>query len=199
MKKTILLFLLLTVLSCNNKRDNLQLMNELNISIDKALESRDIEYIKQTLIDVENVEKLYPDYQNLKKRKYALQIRLKDYSKANETIDSIIKIDEDNIDDRIVKGILLEIIGNYSESINTYNKCLELIDIKIAEMLKGDRDKYFIRRLNRIMILKLLNRDLLEDYNLLRTELESENKESLLKILQILEEGSRTNIIDNYR
>lgn len=191
--------LIAIVLSCSGKKEDLKELLKVEKNIELALKSQDATFIETVISQIETVEAVFPEHQSLKERKYSLQIRIRKYNDAIETIDSLLKLSPEDIDNRIVKGILLEITGNIHQSNIVYEECLELINKKIEEMLKGDRSKKLGRELNRVMILKLLNRDSQLDYDNIKNDPDISDYPNILNLLKLMEQGSREQIINRYR
>ncbi len=199
MKKITILLLTLFLFSCSDKRENLQSLNNVISNIQIALKSSNEDLIYRVLNEIDYVEKLFPEHQSLKEQKYKLQIKLKHYEDAIKTIDSLLEISPDDVDNRVVKGILLEIIGKNRESKIVLEETLELIENKILKMLKVDKKKRLNREINRLMILKLLYRDSPIEYQNLKDDPDFKLYPDNYKVLLILEAGSRDSLINNFR
>lgn len=195
----ILIIVLLTFTSCNDKRENAKNLLILEDNIDLAIKSQDVDFVEYVIDEIILMEKIYPEHQSLKEKKYILEIRLHRYNDAIETIDSLLELSPSDIDNRIVQGILLEIIGELNQSMTVFEKSLDLIDHKISTMLKKDQVKKLGRDINRIMILKLLNRDSQSDYDLVKSDPYIVDHPEILTLLNLLEQGSREQIINRYR
>jgi len=199
LKKITILLLTLFLFSCSDKRENLQSLNNVISNIQIALKSSNEDLIYRVLNEIDYVEKLFPEHQSLKEQKYKLQIKLKHYEDAIKTIDSLLEISPDDVDNRVVKGILLEIIGKNRESKIVLEETLELIENKILKMLKVDKKKRLNREINRLMILKLLYRDSPIEYQNLKDDPDFKLYPDNYKVLLILEAGSRDSLINNFR
>lgn len=200
-KKLSLIFLTVTLLlSCSDKKkDDLNRLSKTMKNIELALKSDDRDLINLVLADIEYLMPKFPKHQSLREKRYKLQIHIKDYDGAISTIDSLLIISPEDIDNRIVQGILLEIVGSKAQSIEVFEKALVLIDLKIERMLPGAREKRFKRELNRMLILKLLNRDSEEDYNRLENSDLAKDYKDIAKVLQILKLSDREQYINRYR
>lgn len=199
-KKYILIILISSLLfSCNNKKENIKKLFNVEDNIDLALKSQDSLFVEEVINQITVMEKIFPEHQSLKEKKYTLQIRLRKYNDAISTIDSLIVLSPNDIDNRIVQGILFEINGDIHQSISVLEKALELIDLKIDKMLQGDQTKKLGRDINRIMILKLLNRDSQLEYDIVKNDPNIDDYPNLLALIELLEKGSREQIINRYR
>lgn len=200
MKNKIIIFLIaILLLSCGSKQKNIKKLFNVEDNIDLALKSQDIYFVNSVIKEIEVMEEIYPEHQSLKEKKYTLEIRLGRYDDAIATIDSLLILTPNDIDNRIIQGILLEITGRLSQSISVFEEALKHIDIKISTMLKKDEKKKLGRDINRVMILKLLNRDTEMDYNKIKNDPAITNHPEILNLLYLLEGGSRDQIINRYR
>lgn len=200
MKRLMIIIILMTMLcSCNEKKENIKALFNIEDKIDIALRSNDAYLVSDTIEEIEQVEVKFPEHQSLKEKKYSLQIRLERFDDAIETIDTLLELSPDDIDNRIIQGILLEITGKTSKSKEVLEIALRNINIKIKKMLKKDEKKILGRKINRILILKLLNKDTPEEYEIIKNDPSIGNHPEILKLLYLLEEGSREQIINRYR
>lgn len=200
MKRFVYILLILCVLvGCSGKQQNIKRLFAVEDNIDKALQSRDIEFVELVIDQITEMERIYPEHRSLKESKYTLQIRLRKYDDAIITIDTLLELDPDDIDHRIIQGILLEIKGHINQSILVWEEALKYIELKTANMLKEDQKKLLGRKVNRILILKLLSRDTDNDYDQLKNDEMIGNHPEILELLLLLERGSREQIINNYR
>lgn len=200
MKKVLYILLIISLISgCTNKQKDIKRLFAVEDNIDKALQSRDAEFINTVIDQITEMEQIYPEHRSLKESKYTLQIRLRRYDDAIVTIDSILALDPDDIDHRIIQGILLEIKGHISQSILVWEEAYKYIEIKLSKMLKEDQKKLLGRKVNRVLILKLLSRDTEYDYDQLKNDEMIKNHPEILELLLLLERGSREQIINNYR
>lgn len=195
----IIFFISLTILSCNDKKENIKKLFNVEDNIDLAIKSQDIKFIESVIYDIEIMEEVFPEHQSLKEKKYTLEIRLRRYEDAINTIDSLLLLVPNDIDNRIIQGILLEITGNIHRSITVFEEALLQIDIKITNMLKKDEKKKLGRDINRVMILKLLRRDTQMDYQIIKNDPTITNHPEILELLYLLEDGSREQILNRYR
>lgn len=202
MTKTIItiFFCFLLFISCSSKKkSNLKNLNTTIANIEFALKSDDKEFIYKILSDIEYLLPIYDEHQSLREKKYILEIRLKEYEKAINTIDGLLLISPEDIDNRIVQGILLEIIGSKAQSIKVFEDTLDIMEKKIKRMHPDAKEKKVIREINRLMVLKLLNRDREVDYYAVETNEVTQNNPDILNALLLLKNGDREQIINNYR
>lgn len=202
MKKVLFILLVFSLMTgCSSKQTDIKRLFAVQENVKKALQSRDIEFIELVIDQVTEMEGIYPEHRSLKEQKYSLQIKLRRYDDAIMTIDSILALDPEDIDHRIIQGILLEIKGHINQSTTVWEEALNFIEIKTKNMRKEkvDEKKYMGRRVNRILILKLLSRDTEHDYEELKRDERLGNHPEILELLLLLERGSREQIISNYR
>lgn len=201
MKKYILyLGLIFLLVSCSdNKKEGIKKLNSLMINIKLATKTTDPELVASVINEIEIVEGIYPKQQSLKESKYMLEVRLKRYEDAIETIDTLLLLSPNDVDNRIIQGILLETIGSKARSIKVYTTALQIMDIKIKNMLKGDVNKRLGREVNRIMLLKLLYMDQQSDYSILKNDPDMLDFPEILKLLILMENNPRDAFIKNYR
>lgn len=195
-----LLFYTLLIISCSNKKKaNLKNLNTTIANIELALKSDDKEFIEKIISDIEYLLPIYDEHQSLREKKYILEIRIKEYKKAINTIDGLLLLSPEDIDNRIVQGILLEIIGSTAQSIKVFEETLDIMEKKIKRMHPDAKEKRVIREINRLMILKLLNRDREVDYYTVETNEVTQNNPDILNALLLLKNGDREQLINNYR
>lgn len=200
-KKIITLFIsCLILLSCSNdKKKNLKNLNTTITNIELALKSNDREFILKILSDIEFLLPIYDEHQSLREKKYILEIRIKEYKKAINTIDGLLLLSPEDIDNRIVQGILLEIVGSKAQSVKVLEEALSILERKIKRMHPSAKKKKVVREINRVMILKLLNRDQETDYYAIETSETALDNPEILNALLLLKNGDREQIINNYR
>lgn len=200
MKKLAYIILLVLILSCNNeKKENIKKLNTLFNNIKIAEKSSDPELVEMVISEIAIMENIYPKQQSLKEHKYMLEIRLKKYNDAISTIESLLQLSPNDIDNRIIQGILLEVSGYKAKSVIVFEKSLELMDMKIKNMLKGDVNKRLGREVNRVMILKLLYIDQPSDYNRLLTDPDMANYPEIKQLVIRMKNSNREVFLNKYR
>ncbi|QEN05743.1 hypothetical protein EW093_13860 [Thiospirochaeta perfilievii] len=200
MKKYIIFTtMILLLLSCGTRKQDLRDLEVTLNSVNYALESNNSEKIENAIREIEVLLPKFTKHQALRQKKYQLEIKLKRYEDAINTIDSILKIDPNSIDHRITQGILLEIIGKNMESVVVLEKALELLSNRPETITIGAEKRSFIAAINRVMVLKLLKRDKPEDYDNLRLSDAAIKYPSIAKTINLLELGDRDRLINNYR
>ncbi len=201
MKKYIFcLTFLFLIMSCNNdKKEGIKKLNNVMNNINLASKTSDPELVASVIAEIEIVEKIYPKQQSLKESKYMLEVRLKRYADAIATIDTLLLISPNDVDNRIIQGILLEIIGSKARSRDVFETALQKMDVKIKNMLRGDVNKRLGREVNRVMLLKLLNIDQPSDYTILKDDPDMADYPEILNLLVLMENSPRDVFINNYR
>ncbi len=197
MKKTVILFLILSMFSCTNKRENINRLNSVMKSIDNALTTTNRQIIENTLLEIEPILDLYPEHRLLRYKKATLEIRLREYERAISTIENILEINPDEIDYRITKGILEEIIAHKAESIESFEEALYY-----AENNKNRPSRpsdTYTRLVNRVLILKLLNRDTDKDYYEILDDNEANKYPDVIYAINLLKDSPREQLINKYR
>lgn len=199
--KVIYILIIFLLLSCNNdKKENIKRLNIVMNDIKLASKTTDPAFVESVISEIEIVEGFYPEQQSLKESKFMLEIRLKKYDDAISTIDSLLKLSPDDIDNRIIQGILLEVSGYKAKSMDVYGTALELIDMKIKNMIKRDDvNKKLGREVNRIMLLKLLYLDQPTDYERIKNDPEILDFPQILQLLTLMEEYPRETLLKKYR
>ncbi len=199
MKRIVIIFLVLSVTACGNKKADMKELFTVEDNIDLALKSNNPDFVILVIDQITTMEIKFPKHQNLKEKKSVLQIRLQDYDNAIITLDHLIKLRENDINNRVTKGILLEIVKQKSESIKVLEEALENIEAKIKRGVRNDPKKKLGLDINRVMILKLLERDTYSDYDQIKIDPDLAKHPEILKLLLLLEDGSREQIISKYR
>jgi len=200
MKKYIIFTtMILLLFSCGTRKQDLRDLEVTLNSVNYALESNNSEKMENAIREIEVLLPKFTKHQALRQKKYQLEIKLKRYEDAINTIDSILKIDPNSIDHRITQGILLEIIGKNKESVVVLEKALELLSNRPETITIGAEKRSFIAAINRVMVLKLLKRDKPEDYDNLRLSDAAIKYPSIAKTINLLELGDRDRLINNYR
>ncbi|MGL1894079.1 MAG: hypothetical protein OCD02_20780 [Spirochaetaceae bacterium] len=196
-----ILIILLTLLSCGDKKKNIRSLFNVEDNIDLALKTNDPDLVDRVIKEIEVMEEIYPEHQSLKEKKYSLEIRLRRYDDAIATIDTLITLSPEDIDNRIVQGILFEIKGDNTKSKEVLEIALINIENKLESMPKTSQNekRTLGRHVNRVMILKLLNRDTPAEYSFIKSDPTIANHPEILQLLIMLEKGNRENIINNYR
>lgn len=200
LKKIIIVIIsVLTLLSCSENKKELIRLNTVMKNVEIAQKSSDEEFINLVLDEMEYLMTIFKKHQSLREKKYKLEVKIKDYDGAIKTIDDLLRISKEDIDNRIVQAILLEIVGSKARSVEVLEEVLILIDKKIKRMHPNAREKRLKREINRIFVLKLLNRDSENDYIELENSELAKEFPAIAKVIEIVKLGSRDQIINRYR
>ncbi|OQY41018.1 MAG: hypothetical protein B6229_00210 [Spirochaetaceae bacterium 4572_7] len=196
-KRIILLIIVIMINSCSKKQDNLAMLNKTIAEIEVAQNSNDIEFIEFTIEHIEKTMPLFPKHQSLREKKALLEIRLKRYKSAIKTLDDLFLINPTNIDFMIIQGIILEIDGSIAKSDKTLYRALDLLENK-KKYFSSDK-KEILKRINKLIILKLLRLDTDYDYMELLSESYIKNSSEFKKSIMMIRNSNRDVFINRYR
>ena len=196
-KRVILLIVVIMINSCSKKQDNLIMLNKTMTEIEIAQNSSDKEFIESTIEHIESTMSLFPNHQSIREKKAILEIKLKQYKSAIKTLDDLFVINPNNIDFMIIQGIILDIDGSTARSDKTLYKALDLLENK-KKYLSNDR-KEVLKKINRLIILKLLRLDTDYDYIELLSEPSVSTSSEFKKSILMIRNSSREIFINRYR
>lgn len=202
MKEIAIIFILLSVFSCS-KQKNLEQLNRAMKNADAALVSSDREFIRNTINDLGALYEVFPESRSVRHKKATLEIRLRDYEAAIETFNNLLVINPDEIEFRIPMAIIQEVSGHLADSRNTLDKALYYINLKIKKYEdskeKLGEEKYYSRKVNRILILKLLGEDTHSDYYSIFDDNNAHKYPDVIKAVNLLMNSRRDELINKYR
>ena len=150
-----------------------------------------------TINDLTQLYPLFKESQIIRQKKATLELRLKDYQSAVNTIDDLLKINPKNVDFLIIQGISFEILGKINKSRESYKKALNILETDT--FILNSSEKKLLRDLNRLMLLKLLNIDSNQEYVALLTDTNIAKYPEIEFATKLLRDGKRESIINRYR
>lgn len=207
-KLLFILIILSLFTGCESRREKQNRLDGAMKNADKALVSSDREFIKESINELGSLYEVFPESRSLRHKKATLEIRLRDYDAAIETFNNLLEINPDEIEFRIPLAIIQEINGHRADSRKTLKDALYYLDLKIKAFEESDKkigemkireEKYYSRRVNRVLILKLLGQDSEETYYEILEDNRAHDYPEVIKAITLLKNSRKEELISKYR